>query len=180
MDRIEFEVAGERYAVRRPTESEMEKSRKVYADADRKAVSQATIRRNDVDRTLREREEWDDEMQAQADGFDIAIEDAKEKLAGPEAPAVAEQLRFLRLARLGFLRVRHDLEKGTVESVSENEAFLFLTSVCLLHAETDKPVFRNLATYHEKGGTLVAYKGAKSLAELLGGAFNPEDVFLSK
>jgi len=192
-DKRTFEVDGheQKYAVRTPTVSEINKANEMRSRAFNDALGRGDLLRDQLETELRNRQLWNDHREQQyqtlrqevLDG-EFALQKGGIKLS--QARSVALDMGDKRNTMVELLSSRTDLDSNTCEGKSDSARFNYLFSCCLVYDETGDPYFpNNIDDYLLKQDDPVAVAGATEFYYLISGNESvdeglPENKFLKK
>ena len=167
-----FKVGEAEYAVVKPSPKVQQEAQRVYNKTWYQEQQAGSPLRQDVERILRQRKDWDDEKEAESEELKKKILAGEKKIrAGgmkaSEGREIALQLRRDRNA-LRILNIkRNELDNVTAEAMADNARFDYLVSQCAVDNTKGAKVFSSYEDYLEKKEEEIAYKAASNLAMLL-------------
>jgi len=190
-DRRVFEVAGEKYAVRRPTMQELTKANEMRRKTFNEELAAGTMLRDQLDEELRKRKLWSDDREARYQLLRQEVVDGEYSLAKggislSQAKEIAIDMRRKRAEMVQMLSSRTDLDANTCEGKADSVRFNFLFANCLVYNDTDEPFFKNgLGDYLLKQEHPVSIVGATEFFYLISESDDvdarlPENKFLKK
>ena len=177
--------------VKKPNRKDLNESQIAYNKAWRKSLDDKAILRQKLNDYLTEQGVWSEDKQKQYEEFVKKINDRelvlkKGGIPLKKAKAIALELKRLRVNFRELISERTSYDNNTAEGAADNARFDYLVSVCILDPNTNKPVFKDIDDYNERGSEDWAVKAAGELANFL---YNldpnyekslPENEFLSK
>jgi hypothetical protein len=177
--------------VKKPNRKDLSESQIAYNKAWRKSLDDKAILRQKLNDYLTEQGVWSEDKQKQYEDFVKKINDRelvlkKGGIPLKKAKAIALELKRLRANFRDLISERSSYDNNTAEGAADNARFDYLVSVCVLDPSTNKPVFKDIDDYNERGSEGWAVKAAGELANFL---YNldpnyekslPENEFLSK
>ena len=177
--------------VKKPNRKDLNESQIAYNKAWRKSLDDKAILRQKLNDYLTEQGVWSEDKQKQYEEFVKKINDRelvlkKGGIPLKKAKTIALELKRLRVGFRELISERSSYDNNTAEGAADNARFDYLVSVCVLDPNTNKPVFKDIDDYNERGSEGWAVKAAGELANFL---YNldpnyeqslPENEFLSK
>jgi hypothetical protein len=177
--------------VKKPNRKDLNESQIAYNKAWRKSLDDKAILRQKLNDYLTEQGVWSEDKQKQYEEFVKKINDRelvlkKGGIPLKKAKTIALELKRLRVSFRELISERSSYDNNTAEGAADNARFDYLVSVCVLDPSTNKPVFKDIDDYNERGSEGWAVKAAGELANFL---YNldpnyeqslPENEFLSK
>ena len=177
--------------VKKPNRKDLNESQIAYNKAWRKSLDDKAILRQKLNDYLTEQGVWSEDKQKQYEEFVKKINDRelvlkKGGIPLKKAKTIALELKRLRVSFRELISERSSYDNNTAEGAADNARFDYLVSVCVLDPNTNKPVFKDIDDYNERGSEGWAVKAAGELANFL---YNldpnyeqslPENEFLSK
>ena len=177
--------------VKKPNRKDLNESQIAYNKAWRKSLDDKAILRQKLNDYLTEQGVWSEDKQKQYEDFVKKINDRelvlkKGGIPLKKAKTIALELKRLRVGFRELISERSSYDNNTAEGAADNARFDYLVSVCVLDPNTNKPVFKDIDDYNERGSEGWAVKAAGELANFL---YNldpnyeqslPENEFLSK
>ena len=177
--------------VKKPNRKDLNESQIAYNKAWRKSLDDKAILRQKLNDYLTEQGVWSEDKQKQYEEFVKKINDRelvlkKGGIPLKKAKTIALELKRLRVSFRELISERSSYDNNTAEGAADNARFDYLVSVCVLDPSTNKPVFKDIDDYNERGSEGWAVKAAGELANFL---YNldpnyeqslPESEFLSK
>lgn len=177
--------------VKKPNRKDLNESQIAYNKAWRKSLDDKAILRQKLNDYLTEQGVWSEDKQKQYEDFVKKINDRelvlkKGGIPLKKAKSIALELKRLRVNFRELISERTSYDNNTAEGAADNARFDYLVSVCILDPNTNKPVFKDIDDYNERGSEDWAVKAAGELANFL---YNldpnyekslPENEFLSK
>lgn len=172
MNLVPVEHDGVKVLVKKPSKRDKDDAQLVYASAWRKAVEGKAVLREKLNEHLAEQGLWDEARQKKYEDILNGINDKemilkKGGIPLREAKKVAFELRSLRIELRDLIAVRTAYDGNTAEGLADNARFDHLVTVCVLDPNTQKPIFKDLEEYNEKGTEEWAIKAASQLASFL-------------
>ena len=186
-----FNYNGTEYAVKKPTNEQINKGneerRRVFNDE----LSAGTILRDQLDEELRRRKLWSDAREARYQELRQEVIDGEFKLAKGgislnKAKEIAIEMREKRAEMVDMLSSRTDLDNNTCEGKADAAKFNYLFTECLVYNETGERYFKEgVSDYDKNQSDPVALLGAPEFFYLLSDTDGvddrlPENKFLKK
>jgi len=172
MNLVPVECNGVKVLVKKPSKRDRDDAQLIYASSWRKAVEGKAVLREKLNEYLTEQGLWDDAHEKKYKDILNKINDKETVLKKGgiplrEAKKIAFELRDLRVELRDLISVRTAYDQNTAEGLADNARFDYLVTVCVLDANTEKPVFKDLEDYNERGAEEWAVKAASQLASFL-------------
>lgn len=186
-----FNYNGTEYAVKKPTNEQINKGneerRRVFNDE----LSAGTILRDQLDEELRRRKLWSDAREVRYQELRQEVIDGEFKLAKGgislnKAKEIAIEMREKRAEMVDMLSSRTDLDNNTCEGKADAAKFNYLFTECLVYNETGERYFKEgVSDYDKNQSDPVALLGAPEFFYLLSDTDGvddrlPENKFLKK
>jgi hypothetical protein len=179
------------FAVVRPNLQLLNEANKLRSKIFTQLFEAGTMLRQQVDTHLKDRNIWNEKLQAEYDAIQSeVIEDTQKLERGGiklnDARQIAIDIAEKRQTLVSMLVDRSDLDNLTCEGQADNERFNFLFANCLVYNDTGEKVYPNgLEDYMKNTSTDVAIKGATEFYYLMSNSESlddqlPENKFLKK
>lgn len=177
------------FLVRTPSLQDQREASKVYNQAFSDAIKAKAIVRAKIDEILKEQGLWDDGKQNEFDRLQQQILErerilAKGGISLNKAKSAALEIKKLRSEIRELISVKTSLDNNTAEGQADNARFNYLVSACTVYKDNNQPYFKSMEDYLDQSASIVALKGAQTLANMLYGLDNdyeynlPENKFL--
>jgi len=158
--------------VKKPNKKDLNEAQAVYNSALRKNLENKAILRQRLNDYLIEQGIWSKEKQTVYDDLvqKISSNELLLKKGGiplKKAKNIALDLKRLRVQFRDLIAERTAYDNNTAEGNADNSRFDYLVSVCVLDPSTQKPVFKDLDDYNERGTEPWAIKAASELANFI-------------
>ena len=179
------------FAVVRPSVKIQTQANKLREKIWNEAFQEGNLLRRQLDDELKNRELWNNKLQAQYDElqFEVIQNTMKLEKGGiklSEARELAIDTARKRQEMVEMLVSRSELDNHTCEGQADNEKFNFLFANCLVYIDTGEKVYPNgLEDYNSQTNTDYAEKGATEFYYLMSDSESlddqlPENKFLKK
>jgi len=170
----EFKVDGKDYKVYEPSFKDNREAQKARNVAFHDAIESNAMLRDELQAKLKEKGSWTEAQDKEYEELGKKIADGSLRITEggfklKEARTLAIQVATWRNARRDLLMELSKLDNTTAEGQSENAAFNYLVSACLVYNEGGKelPYFSSMEDYLNRGGSEIASTAANTLASLL-------------
>ena len=186
-----FEAQEKEFAVVRPSLQLLNEANKLRSKLFTQLFESGTMLRQQVDTHLKDRNIWNEKLQAEYDAVQSEVIEKTQRLERggiklSEARDLAIEISEQRLQLVSMLVDRSDIDNLTCEGQADNERFNFLFANCLVYNDTEEKVYPDgLEGYMKNTSTDVAVKGATEFYYLMSNSESlddqlPENRFLKK
>lgn len=186
-----FDVVEKEFAVVRPNLQLLNEANKLRSKIFTQLFEAGTMLRQQVDTHLKDRNIWNEKLQAEYDAVQSEVIEKTQRLERggiklSEARDLAIEISEQRNQLVEMLVDRSDIDNLTCEGQADNERFNFLFANCLVYNDTGEKVYPNgLEDYMKNTSTDVASKGATEFYYLMSNSESlddqlPENKFLKK
>lgn len=162
-------------AILRPSPKIQIESQLVYNREWRKAESNGSMLRMDIDEVAKKRGLWDDEKAKKVREIEDEILSLERKLRGGanelnsilEGKEVALKIRKLRGDRVELISARNGLDRYTAESFADTARIQYSVYATTVYNDTGKPYFKSYEDFLEKSNDKVAVDAMSNYIELM-------------
>lgn len=186
-----FEAQEKEFAVVRPSLQLLNEANKLRSKLFTQLFESGTMLRQQVDTHLKDRNIWNEKLQAEYDAVQSEVIEKTQRLERggiklSEARDLAIEISEQRQQLVSMLVDRSDIDNLTCEGQADNERFNFLFANCLVYNDTEEKVYPDgLEGYMKNTSTDVAVKGATEFYYLMSNSESlddqlPENRFLKK
>ena len=186
-----FEAQEKEFAVVRPSLQLLNEANKLRSKLFTQLFESGTMLRQQVDTHLKDRNIWNEKLQAEYDAVQSEVIEKTQRLERggiklSEARDLAIEISEQRQQLVSMLVDRSDIDNLTCEGQADNERFNFLFANCLVYNDTGEKVYPDgLEGYMKNTSTDVAVKGATEFYYLMSNSESlddqlPENRFLKK
>ena len=186
-----FEAQEKEFAVVRPSLQLLNEANKLRSKLFTQLFESGTMLRQQVDTHLKDRNIWNEKLQAEYDAVQSEVIEKTQRLERggiklSEARDLAIEISEQRQQLVSMLVDRSDIDNLTCEGQADNERFNFLFANCLVYNDTEEKVYPDgLEGYMKNTSTDVATKGATEFYYLMSNSESlddqlPENRFLKK
>ena len=186
-----FEAQEKEFAVVRPSLQLLNEANKLRSKLFTQLFESGTMLRQQVDTHLKDRNIWNEKLQAEYDAVQSEVIEKTQRLERggiklSEARDLAIEISEQRQQLVSMLVDRSDIDNLTCEGQADNERFNFLFANCLVYNDTGEKVYPDgLEDYMKNTSTDVATKGATEFYYLMSNSESlddqlPENRFLKK
>jgi len=186
-----FEAQEKEFAVVRPNLQLLNEANKLRSKIFTQLFESGTMLRQQVDTHLKDRNIWNEKLQAEYDAVQSEVIEKTRTLERggiklSEARDLAIEISEQRSQLVEMLVDRSNIDNLTCEGQADNERFNFLFANCLVYNDTGEKVYPNgLEDYMKNTSTDVASKGATEFYYLMSNSESlddqlPENKFLKK
>ena len=186
-----FEAQEKEFAVVRPSLQLLNEANKLRSKLFTQLFESGTMLRQQVDTHLKDRNIWNEKLQAEYDAVQSEVIEKTQRLERggiklSEARDLAIEISEQRQQLVSMLVARSDIDNLTCEGQADNERFNFLFANCLVYNDTEEKVYPDgLEGYMKNTSTDVAVKGATEFYYLMSNSESlddqlPENRFLKK
>ena len=179
------------FAVVRPNLQLLNEANKLRSKIFTQLFEAGTMLRQQVDTHLKDRNIWNEKLQAEYDAVQSEVIEKTQRLERggiklSDARDLAIEISEQRSQLVEMLVDRSDIDNLTCEGQADNERFNFLFANCLVYNDTGEKVYPNgLEDYMKNTSTDVASKGATEFYYLMSNSESlddqlPENKFLKK
>lgn len=172
MNRIKLEKDGKLLGyVVKPGHKEFTGSKIASNKAFKEAVESGSFFREKLKSAMKAQGLWDEEKEKRLEEITKMLREnvLKLKRGGikkSEAKNIAIETRKLRAEHAMLLSKTRELDGFSVEGQAENASFDYLVSVCTVD-EDQKPIFKSVEDYRDRGEEDVAFLAARELSKIL-------------
>ena len=186
-----FEAQEKEFAVVRPSLQLLNEANKLRSKLFTQLFESGTMLRQQVDTHLKDRNIWNEKLQAEYDAVQSEVIEKTQRLERggiklSEARDLAIEISEQRQQLVSMLVDRSDIDNLTCEGQADNDRFNFLFANCLVYNDTGEKVYPDgLEDYMKNTSTDVATKGATEFYYLMSNSESlddqlPENRFLKK
>lgn len=185
-----FEAQEKEFAVVRPSLQLLNEANKLRSKLFTQLFESGTMLRQQVDTHLKDRNIWNEKLQAEYDAVQSEVIEKTQRLERggiklSEARDLAIEISEQRQQLVSMLVDRSDIDNLTCEGQADNERFNFLFANCLVYNDTGEKVYATVEEYVAESNSDVAVKGASEFYYLVSGTESlddqlPENKFLKQ
>jgi hypothetical protein len=173
MSEVKFTIDDHEYFIRM-TPRDIAEGKKVHNRAFREALEGKSLLRKSLMNHMREQGVWDDQKEEKYQAFIRQIGELEFKLSSgkmkiSEGRELAIQLSKVRNEFRELIAERNMMDSNTAEGQSDNVRFNFLITKCVYDYVTQKPVFKDVDDYMDRGDDKLSIDLASKFANFLYG-----------